>query len=255
VTILLEELTADKIEIEKEIINQVMSIINNDDQVVGNRAILNPLKLAISSYADIRIILDIVSSDPALAAHLLYRNNLANVALANNKKNRSLKDAVIRIGLVNVYRYAFTYYLKEKFDSLNEPYKTLILKYWDLNEDIALESMIYIRDQNDQGKLLQVDKNELQTLALFSIFGQIIALTAFAYINMNTEVKIPMRMVKAILDKHSRKLSINAFKSLGIDDDLVRDFKIAHGIEKSSNPDSIGLIIQKILIKKKLKMA
>ncbi len=239
-------------DLEKSVVNQVSSIIKSEDQVIGKREILNPLKLAIISSADIRVIVDIVASDPALAAHMLYRNSLTNIANLSKKKNRSLKDTLVRIGMVNVYRYAFTFYLKEKFDSLNEPYKKLINGYWNVNEEIALDSMIYIREMNDNGKLLHVDKNELQTLALFSIFGEIVALTAFAYINMNTDTKIPIKMVKRILDGNAKKFSIMAFDSLGIDDDLAKDFMVAHNLASTSNPDSIGLIIRAILSKRKL---
>lgn len=240
---------------ERKVVSEVLSIINNDEQVIGNSEVLQTLKKAILAEADTRIIIDIIASDPALAAHMLHRNNLANMISSTNKKNRTLKDAVLRTGMVNLYRYAFTYYLKEKFDRINEPYRSLVYKYWEINESIAHESMVYLKEMNDKGLMLSIDKNELQTLALFSIFGQIVALTAFAHIDATSSDKIPILTIKNILDNYAKELSITAFSSLGIDDDLVKDFKVAHGIDEAMNPDSIGLIIRRILIKKRLRIA
>lgn len=112
-------------DLEHQVFTQVRAIIANEEQVIGRRGILIPLKKAIIADGDIRNVIDIVSSDPALAAHLLWRSNSAANASVSSK-NRSLKDALVRLGQVNIYRYAFTFYLKERLDELPQPYKKLV---------------------------------------------------------------------------------------------------------------------------------
>ena len=100
--------------LEQRVLTQVSAIIRNEEQVIGRRGILVPLKKALINEANIKVIIDIVSEDPALAAHLLLRSNTAVSAGLVSTKNRSIKDALIRLGQVNIYRYAFSFYLKEQ---------------------------------------------------------------------------------------------------------------------------------------------
>ena len=110
-------------DLEQQVFTQVRAIIANEEQVIGRRGILIPLKKAILAEGDIRNVIDIISSDPALAAHMLMRSNSAQASGVINPKTRSLKEALVRLGQVNIYRYAFTFYLKERLDELPQPYK------------------------------------------------------------------------------------------------------------------------------------
>ena len=119
-------------DLEHKVFTQVRAIISNEEQVIGRRGILIPLKKAIIADGDIRNVIDIVSSDPALAAHMLWRSNAAISGAGITTKNRSLKDALVRLGQVNIYRYAFNFYLQERLDELPQPYKKLVHGYWSL---------------------------------------------------------------------------------------------------------------------------
>lgn len=239
-------------DLEQRVLTQVRAIIGNEDQVIGRRGILIPLKKALINEADIRIVIDIVSDDPALAGHLLMRSNTAQTAGIISTKNRSIKDALIRLGQVNIYRYAFSFYLKERLDGLAEPYKKLIHGYWKLNELIAVDSIALLRQETEKGSGLKIDPDEMQTLALFSVFGQVIALTAFAYLNSEQETPVSLRVIKSLLDNHQQTLSIEAFESLGLDDDLRVEFMIAHNLQQTKNPDSAGLLLRRVLSKRGL---
>ena len=204
-------------DLEHQVFTQVRAIISNEEQVIGRRGILIPLKKAIIADGDIRNVIDIVSSDPALAAHMLWRSNSAANADASGTKNRSLKDALIRLGQVNIYRYAFTFYLKERLDSLHQMHEI------DINPD------------------------EVQTLALFSVFGEIIALTAFAYLNAESEESFPLSIIKSLIDNQKQTLTIEAFDSLGLDEELQEEFMIAHNLRQTINPNSPGLVLRRVL--------
>ncbi|QIR15453.1 HDOD domain-containing protein [Shewanella aestuarii] len=238
--------------LEQQVLTHVRAIIANEEQVIGRRGILAPLKKALLNEADIRVINDTVSEDPALAAHLLMRSNTAQTAGVVSTKNRSIKDALIRLGQVNIYRYAFSFYLKERLDSLEEPYKKLVKGYWQLNEVIAVDTISLLREENEKGSGLKIDADEMQTLALFSVFGQVITLTAFAYLNSELERPISLKVIKSLIDNHQQTLSIEAFESLGLDDDLRSEFMIAHNLSQTSNPDSAGLLLRRVLSKRGL---
>ncbi|MBR9728519.1 HDOD domain-containing protein [Shewanella intestini] len=238
--------------LEQDVYDQVRAIISNEEQVLGRRDILTPLKKALINEADIRIVIDTVSADPALAAHLLIRANTAQAAGVVQSKNRSVKDALIRLGQVNIYRYAFAFYLKERLDSLDEPYRKLVHGYWQLTEDIAVSSLEVLRQEEDAGNKLAIDADEVQTLALFSVFGQVITLTAFAYLNADAEPPLSLRIVKAIIDKQQQILSVEAFESLGLDEELRSEFMIAHNLAQTQNPNSAGLVLRKVLSKRGL---
>ena len=238
--------------LEQQVFTQVRAIISNEEQVIGRRGILIPLKKALINEADIRVIIDTVSADPALAAHLLWRSNTAQASATIATKNRSIKDALIRLGQVNIYRYAFSFYLKERLDELNEPYKKLVQGYWELNEDIAVDSVELLRNERDQENGPKIDSDEMQTLALFSVFGQVITLTAFAYLNTEMNKPISLNVIKSVLEKQQQILSIEAFKSLGLDEDLREEFLIAHNLRQTQNPDSPGLVLRRVLSKRGL---
>ena len=238
--------------LEQRVLTQVSAIIRNEDQVIGRRGIRVPVKKALINEANIKIIIDIVSEDPALAAHLLLRSNTAVTAGLVSTKNRSIKDALIRLGQVNIYRYAFSFYLKERLDELDEPYKKLVKGYWKLNEIIAVDSVSLLREETDKGNGLKIDADEMQTLALFSVFGQVITLTAFAYLNSEQERPISLKVIKSLLETHQQTLSIEAFESLGLDDDLRNEFLIAHNLQQTTNPDSAGLLLRRVLSKRGL---
>ncbi|WP_372871306.1 HDOD domain-containing protein [Shewanella sp.] len=230
-------------ELVHQVFSQIRAIIANEEQVIGRRGILIPLKKAIIADGDVRNVVDIISSDPALAAHLLWRSTTAHAAgVANNSKNRSLKDALIRLGQVNIYRYAFSFYLKERLDELPEPYKKLVQGYWRLTESIAAAAVDSLKDINSQ-----IDPDEVQTLALFSVFGQIIALTAFAYLNAESQKSIPLSVIKEIIDNQQQTLTLEAFDSLGLDEELKDEFMIAHNLRQTRNPNSAGLVLRRIL--------
>ncbi|QBF82068.1 HDOD domain-containing protein [Shewanella maritima] len=238
--------------LEREVFDQVRAIISNEEQVLGRRDILTPLKKALINEADIRVVIDTVSADPALAAHLLIRANSAQAAGAVQSKNRSVKDALIRLGQVNIYRYAFAFYLKERLDALVEPYRKLVHGYWQLTEDIASSALELIKQDVDAGKQVNIDVDEVQTLALFSVFGQVITLTAFAYLNANAEPPLSLRIVKSIIDKQQKSLSLDAFENLGLDDDLKQEFMVAHNLAQTTNPNSAGLVLRRVLAKRQL---
>lgn len=230
-------------DLEQQVFTQVRAIIANEEQVIGRRGILIPLKKAILAEGDIRNVIDIISSDPALAAHMLMRSNSAQAAVVENHKTRSLKEALIRLGQVNIYRYAFTFYLKERLDELPQPYKKLVQGYWKLTEDIATDAVDSLAGMEG----VEVDADEVQTLALFSVFGQIIALTAFAYLNANAEQSFPLSVIKSLIDNQQQTLTIEAFEALDLDQDLRQEFMIAHNLRQTRNPNSSGLILRRVL--------
>ncbi|GGI98263.1 histidine kinase [Shewanella hanedai] len=230
-------------DLEHQVFTQVRAIISNEEQVIGRRGILIPLKKAIIADGDIRNVIDIVSSDPALAAHMLWRSNSAANADASGTKNRSLKDALIRLGQVNIYRYAFTFYLKERLDELPQPYKKLVQGYWALTESIASNAVDSLHQMHE----IDINPDEVQTLALFSVFGEIIALTAFAYLNAESEESFPLSIIKSLIDNQKQTLTIEAFDSLGLDEELQEEFMIAHNLRQTINPNSPGLVLRRVL--------
>ncbi|MGI2121553.1 HDOD domain-containing protein [Shewanella baltica] len=230
-------------DLEQQVFTQVRAIIANEEQVIGRRGILIPLKKAILAEGDIRNVIDIISSDPALAAHMLMRSNSAQAAVVENHKTRSLKEALIRLGQVNIYRYAFTFYLKERLDELPQPYKKLVQGYWKLTEDIATDAVDSLAGMEG----VEVDADEVQTLALFSVFGQIIALTAFAYLNANAEQSFPLSVIKSLIDNQQQTLTIESFEALDLDQDLRQEFMIAHNLRQTRNSNSPGLILRRVL--------
>ncbi|MGI2069566.1 HDOD domain-containing protein [Shewanella baltica] len=230
-------------DLEQQVFTQVRAIIANEEQVIGRRGILIPLKKAILAEGDIRNVIDIISSDPALAAHMLMRSNSAQAAVVENHKTRSLKEALIRLGQVNIYRYAFTFYLQERLDELPQPYKKLVQGYWKLTEDIATDAVDSLAEMEG----VEVDADEVQTLALFSVFGQIIALTAFAYLNANAEQSFPLSVIKSLIDNQQQTLTIESFEALDLDQDLRQEFMIAHNLRQTRNSNSPGLILRRVL--------
>lgn len=230
-------------DLEAQVFTQVRAIIANEEQVIGRRGILMPLKKAIIADGDIRNVIDIVASDPALAAHLLWRSKSATNPAVLSSKARSLKDALIRLGQVNIYRYAFTFYLKERLDELPQPYKKLVQGYWKLTENIAVDAVDSLHNMPE----IDIDPDEVQTLALFSVFGQVITLTAFAYLNAEAEQSLPLSVIKSIMDHQQEALSIEAFESLGLDDDLKEEFMVAHNLSQAKHPLSPGLVLRRIL--------
>lgn len=230
-------------DLEQQVFTQVRAIIANEEQVIGRRGILIPLKKAILAEGDIRNVIDIISSDPALAAHMLMRSNSAQASGVINPKTRSLKEALIRLGQVNIYRYAFTFYLKERLDELPQPYKKLVQGYWKLTEDIATDAVDSLAEMEG----VEVDADEVQTLALFSVFGQIIALTAFTYLNANAEQSFPLSVIKSLIDNQQQTLTIESFEALDLDQDLRQEFMIAHNLRQTRNSNSPGLILRRVL--------
>ncbi|NMH66425.1 HDOD domain-containing protein [Shewanella salipaludis] len=235
-------------DLELQVFTQVKAIIANEEQVLGRRDILMPLKKAIIAEGDIRNIVDIVGSDPALAAHLLWRSNTALNAGSLLAKSRTLKDALIRLGQVNVYRYAFTFYLKERLDELPQPYKKLVSGYWDLTENIATSAV----DSLVELKIAGVDADEVHTLALFSVFGQIVSLTAFAYLNAESEQSLPISLIKSLIDNNQKSLTLDALEGLDLDKDLRQEFMIAHNLRQTHEVNSPGLVLRKVLAKQGL---
>lgn len=232
-------------DLEQQVFTQVRAIIANEEQVIGRRGILIPLKKAILAEGDIRNVIDIISSDPALAAHMLMRSNSAQASGVINPKTRSLKEALVRLGQVNIYRYAFTFYLQERLDELPQPYKKLVQGYWKLTEDIATDAVDSLADM--EGVEVDADADEVQTLALFSVFGQIIALTAFAYLNANAEQSFPLSVIKSLIDNQQQTLTIESFEALDLDQDLRQEFMIAHNLRQTRNSNSPGLILRRVL--------
>ncbi|AUD61728.1 HDOD domain-containing protein [Shewanella baltica] len=230
-------------DLEQQVFTQVRAIIANEEQVIGRRGILIPLKKAILAEGDIRNVIDIISSDPALAAHMLMRSNSAQASGVINPKTRSLKEALVRLGQVNIYRYAFTFYLQERLDELPQPYKKLVQGYWKLTEDIATDAVDSLAEMEG----VEVDADEVQTLALFSVFGQIIALTAFAYLNANAEQSFPLSVIKSLIDNQQQTLTIESFEALDLDQDLRQEFMIAHNLRQTRNSNSPGLILRRVL--------
>ncbi|ABN60193.1 HDOD domain-containing protein [Shewanella baltica] len=230
-------------DLEQQVFTQIRAIIANEEQVIGRRGILIPLKKAILAEGDIRNVIDIISSDPALAAHMLMRSNSAQASGVINPKTRSLKEALVRLGQVNIYRYAFTFYLQERLDELPQPYKKLVQGYWKLTEDIATDAVDSLAEMEG----VEVDADEVQTLALFSVFGQIIALTAFAYLNANAEQSFPLSVIKSLIDNQQQTLTIESFEALDLDQDLRQEFMIAHNLRQTRNSNSPGLILRRVL--------
>ncbi|MDB2386460.1 HDOD domain-containing protein [Shewanella sp.] len=235
-------------DLEQQVFTQVRAIIGNEEQVIGRRGILLPLKKAIIADGDIQNVIDIVSSDPALSAHLLWRSSTADQVSALANKNRSLKDALVRFGQVNIYRYAFTFYLKERFDELNEPYKKLACGYWSLTESIAADCVDSLHHINND----EIVPDEVQTLALFSVFGDIIALTAFAYLNSEVDKPYPLSVLKSVIEHQQQRLTMDAFESLGLDEELRDEFLIAHNLRQTHQAASAGLVLRRTLAKRNL---
>ncbi|MBM7072741.1 HDOD domain-containing protein [Shewanella sp. 202IG2-18] len=241
-----QKVTESTTELEQKLFTQVKAIVSNEEQVIGRRGILIPLKKAIIADGDIQNVIDIIASDPALAAHLLWRTNTAHAELNNKGKARTLKEALIRLGQVNIYRYSFTFYLKEQFDELPQPYKKLVKGYWALTESIAEEALVLLHESENQ----LLDADELQTLALFSVFGQIISLTAFAYLESQLQQALPLKIVKSLIDSEQQQFTMYAFKSMGLDSELQKEFLIAHSVISSSNSESVGLLLRDVLTKR-----
>ncbi|WP_133407716.1 HDOD domain-containing protein [Parashewanella tropica] len=235
-------------DIEQIIFSQIKSIIANEELLIGRRGVLIPLKKAIIADGDIQNIIDIVISDPSLSAHILWRTQLAHHETSIQSKPKTIKEALVRLGQVNIYRYAFSFYLKELFDELSQPYKKLVKGYWQLTESIAEESILLLHEMHDS----KIDSDELQTICLFSVFGQIIALTSFARLELDLKKPIPLPFVKNIIDEHQQSLTIEAFKTLGLDEELQREFMIAHNLQESEQLESAGLVLRRVLSKKKL---
>jgi c-di-GMP-related signal transduction protein len=208
-------------DLEQQVFAEVRAIIANEEQVLGRRATLVPLKKAIIADGDIRNVIDIVSTDPALAAHLLWRSNCAMAPSLH--PNRSLKDALVRLGQVNIYRYALT-------------------------EAIATEAV----DSLHQMQGVSIDADEVQTLALFSVFGQVIALTAFAYLNAEQDQCFPLSIIKSLIDTQQKSLTLGAFEALGLDDELQHEFMIAHNLRQTRDANSAGLVLRRILAQRGL---
>ncbi|WP_144210770.1 HDOD domain-containing protein [Shewanella donghaensis] len=236
--------------LEQQVFTQVKAIIGNEEQVIGRRGILIPLKKALINEADIRIVIDIIATDPALAGHLLLRSNTAQAAGIIATKSRSIKDALIRLGHVNIYRYAFSFYLKERLDELAEPYNKLVKGYWALTECIATDAVQHLRDLEGDNQGINIDADEVQTLALFSVFGQVITLSAFAFLNAESEKTIALQVIKKLIDTQQQSLSVEAFEALGLDDELRNEFMIAHNLKQSTNPNSSGLLLRSVLAKR-----
>ncbi|RYV01095.1 histidine kinase [Shewanella sp. OPT22] len=243
-----QKVTESTTELEQKLFTQVKAIVSNEEQVIGRRGILIPLKKAIIADGDIQNVIDIIASDPALAAHLLWRTNTAHAELNNKGKARTLKEALIRLGQVNIYRYSFTFYLKEQFDELPQPYKKLVKGYWTLTESIAEEALVLLHESGNQ----LLDADELQTLALFSVFGQIISLTAFAYLESQLQQALPLKIVKSLIDSEQQQFTMYAFKSMGLDSELQKEFLIAHNVISSSNSESVGLLLRDVLSKRNI---
>lgn len=234
-------------DLEQQVFNQIRAIMANEEQVIGRRGVLLPLKQAIVNDGDIRVVIDIVAGDPALSAHLLWRSSCAHGSGASSK-NRSLKEALIRLGQINIYRYAFTYYLKERLDELPQPYYKLVHGYWHLTEGIAHAAVDYLAELEE----CKTDPDEVHTLALFSVYGQMIALTAFAHLNANLEESYPLSVMKSLIDTQQLTLSIEAFNALDMDAELCKEFLIAHNVEQGRVPDSPGMILRSVLARKGL---
>lgn len=79
------------------------------------------------------------------------------------------------------------------------------------------------------------------------MFGQIIALTAFAYLNANAEQSFPLSVIKSLIDNQQQTLTIEAFEALDLDQDLRQEFMIAHNLRQTRNPNSSGLILRRVL--------
>ncbi|MGI2259292.1 HDOD domain-containing protein [Shewanella sp. GXUN23E] len=232
---------------ELQVLTRIQAIMANEEQVIGRRGVLLPLKQAIIGDGDMRVVIEIVAGDPALSAHLLWRSSCAHGSTSNSK-NRSLKEALIRLGHINIYRYAFTYYLKERLDELPQPYRKLVHGYWHLTEGIARAAAEYLAQLQD----CKTDADEVHTLALFSVYGQIIALTAFAHLNAESEQSYPLAVMKSLIDTQQLALSIEAFNSLNLDAQLSKEFLVAHNIEKSDDPYSPGMLLRTVLARKGL---
>ena len=230
-------------DLEQKVCDQVKSIITSEEQVIGRRGVLIPLKKAIIADGDIQNVIDIIASDPALSANLIWRTNSAQSEFSSKAKIRTLKEAIIRLGQINIYRYSFTFYLKEQFDELPQPYQKLVKGYWNLTESIAEEAILALHEMDNSA----IDADELQTLALFSTFGQVIALTAFAYLEATMQQRIPLTIVKNIIDEQQQTFTMDAFQALGFDDDLQKEFLIAHNVINSNNAGSAGLVLREVL--------
>ncbi|RLV58527.1 HDOD domain-containing protein [Parashewanella curva] len=235
-------------DIEQIIFSQIKSIIANEELLIGRRGVLIPLKKAIIADGDIQNIIDLVVSDPSLSAHILWRTQMSHQEASIQSKPKTIKEALIRLGQVNIYRYAFSFYLKELFDELSQPYKKLVKGYWTLTESIAEDAIFLLHEMHET----DIDNDELQTLCLFSVFGQIVALTAFARLEQDLKKSIPLSLVKSIIDEHQQSLTIEAFKTLGLDEELQKEFMIAHNLLDAKQIESSGLILRRVLSQKKL---
>ena len=235
--------------LEEKAIEKIMSIIENKDGegVIGRRGILIPLKKAIIQNGDIQNVIDIVASDPALAAHMLWRTNSAHSAI-NSSKHKTLKDCLIALGQTNIYRYAFTFYLKEMFDELEQPYRKLCKGYWTLTETIAEDTLELLENSG----ITRINADDLQTLSLFSVFGQVVALSAFAYLEKELYMSVPLSTIKTVIDKEQQSISIAAFKSFGLDDELTKQFLIAYNVIESNESNSTGSLLRIALSKRNL---
>ncbi|WP_394129102.1 HDOD domain-containing protein [Shewanella maritima] len=238
--------------LEQEVYRKVSAIIADEEHVLARSGVLTALKKAIDQSAELQGITELIATDPALAAHLLMRANTAQNAGVVKSKHRTFKDALIRLGNDNLYRYSLAFYLKANLELLQEPYRSLVEGYWQLNEDITQAVMAKLYLANEQASPSKIDPDELQTLALFSVFDKVIALTAFASLNQVVERPLSLRMVKSIIDKQQQPLSVQAFDSFDLDDALHHEFCIAHNLEQTDNPDSSGLLLRQVLAKREL---
>ena len=236
--------------LEQKATEKVMSIIENKDgeSVIGRRGILIPLKKAIIENGDIQNVIDIVASDPALAAHLLWRTNTAQSALNSSNKHKTLKESLIALGQANIYRYAFMFYLKEQFDELEQPYRKLCNGYWSLTESITEDTLQLLENSG----ITCINADDLQTLSLFCVFGQLIALSAFAFLQIELDRPIPLPIVKNVIDAEQQHFSIAAFKSFGLDDELTKQFLIAYNVIENHGINSAGSLLRIALSKRNL---
>ncbi|WP_163935571.1 HDOD domain-containing protein [Paraferrimonas sp. SM1919] len=239
-----------ELDIEQQVLDKIRSILKNEEQVVGRREILSDLKAAIVAESTVNSLCDIIAKDPGLAAEMMWRSNSVIRNWSSRTKVRSLKDAVIRLGVINLYRYAFSFYLREKFEHLHQPFKKLVHGYWHLNEQIASESVDALFDIPDN----LISPEEVQTLGLFSMFGQIVTLTAAAVVDSEGEVSVPVSLIRSIMNTHQKKLTLMAFSAMGLDPELQMELMVAYEQIPPSQDLSPGVILNRVLRKRKINL-
>ncbi|GLP97509.1 HDOD domain-containing protein [Paraferrimonas sedimenticola] len=231
---------------EQQLLHQIRSILKHEEQILGRQQVLLQLKQAILDEVDIGQMVDLVASDPALAANLIWRGNLVLRSWSPTKKLRSLKEALIRLGQVNIYRYAFSFYLKSNLEGLAAPYDKLAKGYWALNESIAAEAVDALEALGDS----DISPDEVQTLGLFSLFGQIMTLSAASVLSRRTGETVPPAALKKIIDNHQQQLTLLALSSVGLDADLQIELLIAFDQMPATVAQSPGVVLKPILRKK-----